>query len=65
MRVLGFGVWGLVREENVGEEEVEEKEEEVEQDEEREEAEPLRVCVNRRWNVDGEREGGYEGYGEG
>ena len=48
MRVLGFGVWGLEREENVGEEEEEEKEEEVEQDEEREEAEPLRVCVNRR-----------------
>lgn len=61
MRVLGFGVRGLVREENVEEDEEEEKEEEeeeVEQEEEREEAERLRVCVNRRWNVDGEREGG-------
>lgn len=60
MRVLGLGVWGLVREENVEEEKEEKDEEEevVEQEEEREEAERLRECVNRRWKVDGEREGG-------
>lgn len=48
MRVLGLER-GIVREDDV---------EEMEQEEEREEAEWLRECAVRRWNVEGEREGG-------